>query len=77
MTKASYFSLRNITLGYTIPKKVTNKWGINALRVYLVGDNICLLSKRRGLDPRQQIDGSTSSIYSALSSYSLGVNLSF
>ena len=77
LTKASYFSLRNITLGYTIPKKVTNKWGINALRVYLVGDNICLLSKRRGLDPRQQIDGSTSSIYSALSSYSLGVNLSF
>lgn len=77
LTKASYFSLRNITLGYTIPKKVTNKWGINALRVYLVGDNICLLSKRRGLDPRQQINGSTSSVYSALSSYSLGVNLSF
>ena len=77
LTKASYFSLRNITLGYTIPKKITRKWGIDALRFYVVGDNICLLSKRRGLDPRQYIDGSTSSVYSALSSYSLGVKISF
>ena len=77
LTKASYFSLRNITLGYTLPKKITSKWGIDALRVYLVGDNMWLLSKRRGLDPRQYLDGSTSSVYSALSSYSLGVNVSF
>lgn len=77
LTKASYFSLKNITLGYTIPKKITSKWGIENLRVYIVGDNIWLLSKRRGLDPRQSINGATSSIYSALSSYSFGINVSF
>ena len=77
LTKASYFSLKNITLGYTIPKKITSKWGIENLRVYIVGDNIWLKSKRRGLDPRQSINGTTSSVYSALSSYSFGINLSF
>ena len=77
LTKASYFSLKNITLGYTIPKKITSKWGIENLRVYIVGDNIWLKSNRRGLDPRQSINGTTSSVYSALSSYSFGINLSF
>ncbi|HAE24871.1 MAG TPA: TonB-dependent receptor [Prevotellaceae bacterium] len=77
LTKASYFSLRNITFGYTIPKKITRKWGVDALRIYFAGDNICLLSKRRGLDPRQSYKGETGYGYSALSTYSLGVKVSF
>jgi len=77
LTKASYFSLKNITFGYTIPKHITAKWGIDKVRVYFVGDNIWLQSKRKGLDPRQSFDGTTSSVYSALSSYSFGLNVSF
>ena len=77
LTKATYFSLRNVTLGYTLPKTLTHNWGINSLRIYLVGDNIWLASKRKGFDPRQSIDGTTGYIYSALSSYSIGVSLSF
>ena len=77
LTSASYFSLRNVTIGYTLPKKVTSKWGISNLRFYLTGDNIFLISKRKGLDPRQSFTGSTGYNYSAMSSYSFGVNLSF
>ena len=78
LTKASYFSLRNVTIGYTFPKKWLNPAGISNLRVYLTGDNIWLISKRKGLDPRQYFDGTTSyGNYSALSSYSVGINLSF
>ena len=77
LTKASYFSLRNVTLGYTIPAKIVNKWGIDRVRIYLTGDNIWLKSKRKGLDPRQSFSGSTGYVYSALSSYSFGLNLSF
>lgn len=77
LTKASYFSLRNVTLGYTVPKFVTSKWGVDKLRVYLAGDNIWLLSARKGLDPRQSFSGTTGYVYSAISSYSIGVNLSF
>ena len=77
LTKASYFSLRNVTIGYTLPKTLTNKIGINKLRVYASGDNIWLKSKRKGLDPRQSFSGATGYVYSALSAYSLGVNVSF
>ncbi len=78
LTKASYFSLKNITLGYTLPKKWLARTPISNVRVYLTGDNIWLASKRKGLDPRQYFDGTTGyGAYSALSSYSIGLNLSF
>ena len=77
LTKANYFNLKNITLGYTIPVKLTNKIGVDRIRVYLTGDNVWLLSKRKGLDPRQSFSGATDFVYSALSSYSAGINISF
>ncbi len=77
LTSASYFSLRNVTLGYTVPTKVTNKWGISRLRVYFAGDNLWMQSKRKGLDPRQSFKGTTGYVYSALSTYSFGLNLTF
>ncbi|MBR0046070.1 MAG: TonB-dependent receptor [Bacteroidaceae bacterium] len=82
LTKASYFSLRNITLGYTFPKKLLSAAGIEKLRVYFSGDNVWLHSKRKGFDPRMNdggaaFGGSSGFGYAALSSYSIGVNLSF
>ena len=75
LTSASYFSLRNVTLGYTLPKNWLQKAGIEKLRIYVTGDNIWLQSKRKGLDPRQSFSGSTGYSYSALSTYSIGLNL--
>ena len=77
LTSASFFNLRNITLGYTLPKNLTRKCYIDALRVYVSGDNIWLASKRKGLDPRQSFSGSTSWVYQPLSTYSVGVNITF
>ncbi len=77
LTDASYFSLRNVTLGYTLPEKWTKKAGIEKFRVYFAGDNLALFSARKGLDPRQDFGGATGYVYSALSTYSLGINLTF
>lgn len=77
LTKASYFSLRNITLGYSLPTNIMKKAGIEKLRVYLTGDNLWLQSKRKGLDPRLYFNGNTNFAYSALSTYSIGLNLTF
>ncbi len=78
LTKANYFNLKNVTLGYTLPKDLTAKVGIERLRFYASGDNLWLLSKRKGLDPRISFSGSNSYFrYSALSAYSLGVNVVF
>ena len=82
LTKASYFNLRNITLGYTFPKKLLTNAGIEKIRVYFSGDNVWFHSKRKGFDPRMNDGGAAFGGYSgfgyaALSSYSIGVNLSF
>ena len=40
LQNAAYIRLKNLTLGYTIPAALTNKWGINKLRVYFSGGNL-------------------------------------
>lgn len=77
LTSASYLSLRNITLGYTFPKKWLNKAKIRTFRVYVVGDNLALLSARKGLDPRQSFSGETGYSYSAMTTVSGGITLGF
>ena len=79
LTRSDYFSLRNITLGYTLPGHITARVpGLSAVRVYAVGDNLFLGSKRKGLDPRQSISGAVdTNSYSALRTISFGVNLTF
>ena len=47
----SFLRLRSLTLGYTLPKGLTRKVGVQNLRVYVVGTNLWLLTKYTGLDP--------------------------
>ena len=77
LTSASYLSLRNITLGYTLPKSWLSKAKIEKLRLYVVGDNMFLVSARKGFDPRQSFTGSTGYNYSALRTISFGINMEF
>ena len=78
LTSASYFSLRNITLGYSLPSKILSKIHIEKLRIFLSADNVWLKSARKGLDPRQSFSGATGlGIYSAIRTTSISVNVSF
>lgn len=79
LTRSNYFSLRNVTLGYTLPQHITARVnGISSVRVYAVGDNLFLGSKRKGLDPRQSISGAVDiHSYSALRTISFGINVNF
>ena len=78
LTSASYLSLQNVTIGYTLPKSWTSKVGLQGLRLYVVGDNLWTWSKRQGLDPRQTITGSSSSdFYSSVRTISGGITVTF
>ena len=78
LTSASYLSIRNLTLGYTLPKKFTDKIGIEGVRVYLTADNLWYTSARRGLDVRESFSGKNSyETYSAIRTVSGGITLSF
>jgi len=52
MISSNFLCLNNAQIGYTFPAKLTRKAGIASLRVYVAGENLFLLSARKGLDPR-------------------------
>ncbi len=47
----SYLRLKNVTLGYTLPTALTNKWKINTVRAYVSVDNLLTFTRYTGLDP--------------------------
>ena len=79
LVKASYFSIRNLTVGYTLPKKFTEKLYVEKLRVFFTADNLALWSARQGFDPRVSMSGSNSSFggYSPMRALTGGVSLIF
>lgn len=78
LTDASYLSLQNINVGYTLPSSWTRKFSVENLRIYMSADNVWVWSKRQGLDPRQSITGSAStSYYTPVRSISGGISLTF
>lgn len=50
----SYFRLKNLTFGYTIPQELTHKIKIEKLRIYFSGDNLLTITKfPQGGDPER------------------------
>lgn len=47
----SYLKLRNISLGYTLPKKFLKKMKFDKLRIYVTADNIATFTNYSGPDP--------------------------
>ncbi|QEC51636.1 TonB-linked SusC/RagA family outer membrane protein [Anseongella ginsenosidimutans] len=55
---ASYLRVKNITLGYTLPQSLTNKWKMGRVRVFVSGENIFEFSAiKKYLDPESITDG--------------------
>lgn len=85
ITGADYLSFNNVTIGYTLPKKWMMACHLNSLRVYVAGDNLGVITRRQGLDPRYSLatGGSTSgsgvgsSSYSSMRTFTAGLSLSF
>ncbi|MCI0920498.1 SusC/RagA family TonB-linked outer membrane protein [Sphingobacterium rhinopitheci] len=67
----SYLRIKNITLGYTIPKEVLSKVGISNLRVYTALENFFTWDKLNGLpvDP-ENVPGST--MFNSTANYNSG-----
>ena len=77
----SYFRLKNITLGYTLPQNLTRKVCIERLRVYVQAENLATWTKYWGFDPEIS-SGATSlgvdrGIYPQARTFTIGANISF
>ncbi|MBB6459705.1 SusC/RagA family TonB-linked outer membrane protein [Flammeovirga kamogawensis] len=84
---ASYITLRNLNIGYTLPKSWISKVGIKSARVYASGQNLIYImgSDYRGYNPEgvnQGLDSPLTYGYQRgaapiYRSYSAGINLQF
>lgn len=77
-----FIRLKNVTLGYTLPKNVCTKLGISNWRFYISGQNLLTLSKYTGFDPEVGGNGlSTKGIdngsYPVSSQVRIGTQLTF
>lgn len=75
---ASYLRLKNLTVGYTLPTALTEKWGIGNLRFYFSAENIWTLSHMDvDLDPEVSTTSSAGKNYPMQKTFSFGFNLGF
>ncbi|WP_152285529.1 SusC/RagA family TonB-linked outer membrane protein [Flavicella marina] len=75
--KNDYIRLKALTFGYNLPKTITNKMNISRLRLFMQGDNLFTWQSHKGLDPEQNLAGTTDSRSYNLKTVSLGLNLDF
>ena len=73
-SKADFLRLRNLTLGYTLPAKITKKAGMSKVRFYVSGQHLCNWNnvKFDGIDPELTDDWNV--VYR---SFNVGLNINF
>ena len=77
LVDASYFAIKNITLGYTLPKAWMQKAKLGSVRVFGSIDNLALFTHLQGMNPQYNFSGETSYSYSPNKTWSLGVEINF
>ena len=86
---ASYYALREILLGYTLPEKVAKKAGLSSMRIYLSGQNLFFhkAASFRGLNPEARttsaqystplVDGYQRGAFPVQKTYLFGIDFNF
>lgn len=77
LVDADYLRLKNITLGYTVPKTILKKASIENLKLFVQAENLFTVFGEQGMDPEQAVNGVSYSRYPAMKTISFGLNLSF
>ncbi|MCO5236843.1 MAG: SusC/RagA family TonB-linked outer membrane protein [Chitinophagaceae bacterium] len=77
---ASYFNLKNITLGYKFSDSFLRKLTVDNLRIFVTGQDILFKTSHSGFDPRLSLVGGMdvgAAYYLPLSSFSFGLDINF
>lgn len=80
LEKGNYFSLRNLSLGYSIPEKLCGKLGLQRVNVSCSADNLFTLTPFSGVSPQlsdSSTDGYAGTIYPLSRRIVLDLNVSF
>lgn len=73
----SYARIKNINLGYQVPKSLLSRINVANLRVYVSGENLFTWAKHKGVDPEMSIGGSADNDVPNVKTFTVGLNLGF
>jgi TonB-linked SusC/RagA family outer membrane protein len=77
----SFLRIKNISLGYTLPRNITRKVMIERLRFFVMAENLVTWTKYWGYDPEISSGGTSlgvdRGIYPQARTWTIGFNLSF
>ena len=74
---ASYLRLKNLQLGYTLPRQITMKAGIERLRLYVGGSNLLTFTQYKGFDPEVGSNGRDWGNFPQARTLLFGLNMNF
>ncbi|WP_162850161.1 TonB-dependent receptor [Sphingobacterium yanglingense] len=74
---ASYISFSNVNVAYNLPKNWINRIDLRSARIFFSGENLGMISKRKGLNPLESFDGTNSTTYGLSKIFSFGLNVAF
>jgi len=78
LTDASFWAIKNVNIGYSLNKNVTDLLGVDNLTLSLTGENLFLKSKRKGLDPQYNLAGTPQgNDFNPSKIFSFGINVGF
>ena len=83
LEKGDYLKLKNLSIGYTLPSRMSSKIKMQNLRVSLNATNLFTLTKYSGYDPEIAVDQRTGASFASYASmpqariYTLGLNITF
>jgi TonB-linked SusC/RagA family outer membrane protein len=75
----SWFKLKNIQLGYALPRELANKLSLQRLYMYINTNDLIVLTKKdfEGFDPEQNVRGTNYDPYPVPRIYTFGLNITF
>ena len=77
LENASYFRLKNVELGYTVPQALLSKIGVAGLRVFTNVQNAFTITKYKGFDPEKSPGNTRSDAHTQVRIASLGLSVRF
>ncbi len=76
----AFARIKNIQIGYTLPKSLTHKFFVERLRFYVAAENLLTLAGYKGFDPELNNDKSNGidrGYYPQARTFTVGLNLNF
>eukprot|EP01133_Synstelium_polycarpum_P016572 gene16572-19690_t len=78
LLNGAYLRIKNVSVGYTLPRKMTERFKVSRLRIFVTADNLYEFSSiKKYIDPEAVNQGPSAWAYPYQRKYAIGLNLDF